>query len=464
MIRSVSRLTLTLVLLAGTVFAEEPKSVIDLSDRDLTRADYSKGKLENANLERSVMEFASFADCKLAGANLRKAHFMGASFARANLVGADLTGADARNTGFDNANLSKAILDGANLEGAGFYSAKLVSASLKNAKGIMNLTKSDFTNADLRGADFSKASDYGPNSAIYKGAKYDSRTKFPVGVVPEAVGAVFVKDDPKAPGAAKDNLGTPLRYYKALLYFTPKVTKAETIKLGDFMEQQLQFGTDGQRMQLDKAGKVYQLRIATNATKEDDISDEAYASYQTTATTLSKGVFAPSLLEIHLCDSGFKTVKVVKLEEDATADAKPNPETDKKPDPEPKPDPVRKPESKVEPKVETVETEFGTEMKFRKAQLYYTRNVSKAEAAKLGRFLVEQLNFGRTPLKFQLNKTGSTIELRMSVKPGRDSDAEFLSDCKELGKLAVKNVFPDNPVEVHLCNDELKTLKVVKPE
>ena len=105
----------------------------------------------------------------------------------------------------------------------------------------------------------------------------------------------------------------------------------------------------------------------------------------------------------------------------------------------------------------------GTELIFNGGQLYYTSAVTKEQAEKLGNYLVKEEFFDGNPKTVQLNRTGNTFEVRMVVKKGVEQDQEFIDLCKLMCIEISQNVFDSAQVDVHLCDEQLTTLKVVVP-
>jgi hypothetical protein len=104
---------------------------------------------------------------------------------------------------------------------------------------------------------------------------------------------------------------------------------------------------------------------------------------------------------------------------------------------------------------------YGTKLEYGKSELYYTKNVTEAEAKKLGYFLNKQ-GFSEGERKtIQLDKSGDTYQVRMVVGEGKLNDEKFLADIQDDAGATSKYIFDGAKVEVHLCDDKLKTLKVV---
>lgn len=108
--------------------------------------------------------------------------------------------------------------------------------------------------------------------------------------------------------------------------------------------------------------------------------------------------------------------------------------------------------------------DFGTKLNFgENNELYYTTNVKEEEAKKLGDYLVKEEFFAKdgNSRTVQLNKSGSTYEFRMVVKEGLDKDQATIDLMKTVGAELSEAVFSGATVDVHLCDDALKTLRVV---
>lgn len=105
---------------------------------------------------------------------------------------------------------------------------------------------------------------------------------------------------------------------------------------------------------------------------------------------------------------------------------------------------------------------FGEKLTYGEFELYYTDKVTKAEADKLMDYLLEQeFTDGENPATVQLNKSGSTYEFRMVVKKGLDTDPDFVEIASYWGAELSEQLFNDQAVDVHLCDDRLETLRVV---
>ena len=105
--------------------------------------------------------------------------------------------------------------------------------------------------------------------------------------------------------------------------------------------------------------------------------------------------------------------------------------------------------------------DYGTEKSFDGVQLWYTSIITEKEADAMGNYLIESGFSDGMEKTVQLNKSGNTYEFRMVVKTGIEQDQEYA----ELGKLLATEistfVFNREPVDVHFCDENLKTLRVL---
>ena len=107
---------------------------------------------------------------------------------------------------------------------------------------------------------------------------------------------------------------------------------------------------------------------------------------------------------------------------------------------------------------------YGTMLEFNATQVYYTSNVTENEATKLGEFLIREEFADGVEKTIQLDKENDIYQFRMVAIDTVINNEEwtpvfksFLSDIKI-------DLFSDSNVELHLCDDNLETVQVVKFE
>lgn len=106
---------------------------------------------------------------------------------------------------------------------------------------------------------------------------------------------------------------------------------------------------------------------------------------------------------------------------------------------------------------------YGTKLDFNNGELYYTDNVTETDAKKLGDYLVKSGFFGGKKVTVQLDKSGATYQFRMVVMPEKQNDEATLILMKAFAGEISEEVFGGAPTELHICDDQLKTIKVLQP-
>ena len=109
-------------------------------------------------------------------------------------------------------------------------------------------------------------------------------------------------------------------------------------------------------------------------------------------------------------------------------------------------------------------TGHGTKLEYNGGELYYTDNVTETDAKKLGDYLVKSGFFGGKKVTVQLDKAGATYQFRMVVMPEKQNDEPTAVLMKAFAGEISEEVFGGAPVELHICDDSLKTIKVLKAE
>ncbi|WP_370414158.1 pentapeptide repeat-containing protein [Streptomyces fradiae] len=171
---------LTDLLASESDFREASLNTADLTRATLTGSDFTHAQLPFADLSGAVLSKAD----ESVGFIARNTELVGALLWGTNLTGADLRGVNLRDAYLAEADLTRADLTGANLSGANLSGADhtfaetgatLARTSLRNAdlRGA-DLRDVDLRSADLRGADLRGARLAG---ARLTGAKTDARTK-----------------------------------------------------------------------------------------------------------------------------------------------------------------------------------------------------------------------------------------------------------------------------------------------
>jgi hypothetical protein len=103
------------------------------------------------------------------------------------------------------------------------------------------------------------------------------------------------------------------------------------------------------------------------------------------------------------------------------------------------------------------ETNHGKRLEFNNAELFYTDNVSKQQALKLGEFLVQEGSFNGPEISVQLDKNNGTYLFRMATITGAEQNTVYVEEAKALMQLLSSEVFNNAPVNFHFCDSLMHT-------
>jgi hypothetical protein len=103
---------------------------------------------------------------------------------------------------------------------------------------------------------------------------------------------------------------------------------------------------------------------------------------------------------------------------------------------------------------------FGKEKDYDGVQLYHTPAITDSQADSLGNFLVSQKFADGSAKTVQIAKSGNTYQFRFVIKADADKDPALSKTLKAFASVLSSNVFNGSPVEVDMCDEYLKTLKV----
>ena len=106
-------------------------------------------------------------------------------------------------------------------------------------------------------------------------------------------------------------------------------------------------------------------------------------------------------------------------------------------------------------------TPYGKTLQFNGIQLFYTSSVTRSEAKKLGKYLSDNGFADGNAKSVQLNRSGDTYEFRMVIKEGVEQNQEYIAMFQQLCLKLSDTLFSNAPVDVHFCDENLETIKVV---
>jgi hypothetical protein len=204
-----------------------------------------------------------------------------------------------------------------------------------------------------------------------------------------------------------------------MLFYTSSIKKEEAQKLGDFLVELEFFTEDPMSLQIDKINDIYTIKLPIKKDAEKD--EEFVESLQQVALSIAENIFDDELVEIHLCNDTFETLSAIS----------------------------------------SIDLTLGKSLTSNGDVLFYTSTVAEEEAQKLLQYLVDQGLYDGSGMLAQINKNYDTYEFRLTIKKGLEQDQEVIDTFKMFSKELSKTIFNGESVDIHLCDDNLNTLRVV---
>jgi len=105
-------------------------------------------------------------------------------------------------------------------------------------------------------------------------------------------------------------------------------------------------------------------------------------------------------------------------------------------------------------------TDYGKLKTYNGLGLYHKPPVTDAEAERLGIYLISTKFADSTEKTVQVTRVGPVYQFRMVVKDDHQNDTALFKAFKLLSAELSNEVFNGAPVQIHVCDKNLKTLRV----
>ena len=104
---------------------------------------------------------------------------------------------------------------------------------------------------------------------------------------------------------------------------------------------------------------------------------------------------------------------------------------------------------------------YGKKLEFNKTEVFYTSDVTKEEAQKLGAYLVRSEFADGIEKSVQLakNKTSNNYIFRMVTSDEAANNEIYETIFRLMAQQLSDSVFNGKPVDFHVCDNTFKTLK-----
>lgn len=201
------------------------------------------------------------------------------------------------------------------------------------------------------------------------------------------------------------------------VYYKDGVTEAQADKLGESLVTSGFANGDPKSVQFVKEGDQYIFKMVI---KEEFLNDASMQNiFNFFPKELSDMMEIP--IDLHLCDDTFNTIRVHKLED------------------------ARK------------------TLMAKATEVRYTKNVTQQDAEKLKDFLIKYgFATDDTPKTVGLDKENGKYLFKMVIDKSKLEDKTTISLLTFFKNELSKTVFENNPVNVHMCDELMNTVKTIE--
>jgi len=215
------------------------------------------------------------------------------------------------------------------------------------------------------------------------------------------------------------NYGKKISKNKTVIYYTDGATVEEAQKLLDYLVESVFTDGNGKSVQLVKDEETNNL-IFKMVVGEDVYNSTDYDNvFSVFPANLSKA-FNGAPIDVHITDDSFETKKIFLFKDSQES------------------------------------------IMALKTEVRYTAEITKEEAQRLVEYLIkEEFADNETPKTVLLDKDGEVYQFKMVVGDSNVTEETTLL-LKEFGVSLSNDVFNNSEVEMHACDDNLKSIKVVK--
>jgi hypothetical protein len=101
---------------------------------------------------------------------------------------------------------------------------------------------------------------------------------------------------------------------------------------------------------------------------------------------------------------------------------------------------------------------------YKQSDLYYTENISKEDAQRLGDYLNDNGFFGNRSLSVKIDQDKSGYIFSIPVDKAKLEDQEALNNLRKVSDLLSKEVFSGKQFEIHLTDNRFNNIKTISSE
>lgn len=215
-----------------------------------------------------------------------------------------------------------------------------------------------------------------------------------------------------------NNLGKEKVFSGTEVYYTDRISADEVDLVGNYLVDQKFADGAKKTVQLDKSGNTNIFRMVVKDGMDKDAGYNKIVKFF--ATTMSSKLFSGAPVEVQLCDEYMKPLKTINS------------------------------------------YNYGKQLDFNGVELFHTPDITDAEVAALGKYLVDSKFADGKVKTVLLTKSGNAYQFRFVVKNGAEKDPAYQKIGSTYASDLSAHVFNNAPVEVAMCDEYLNPLLTVK--
>lgn len=217
--------------------------------------------------------------------------------------------------------------------------------------------------------------------------------------------------------ASCENYGDKLTFDGTDIYYKDGVTKEQATQLGNYLIAEEFADGSEKAVQLlkDTETNIFTFKMIVDESILDDTSYDYI--FKTFARDLSEEFKTP--IDFHLADNAFNTLKGYLF------------------------------------------SDLPKSIYAKATQILYTSKITALEATTLKNYLIESKFADESPKTIEFDKKNDTYLFRMVIKEGLENDENTVKVLKVFGEAISKDAFNNKPLKVHMCNNNLITLKEI---
>lgn len=202
------------------------------------------------------------------------------------------------------------------------------------------------------------------------------------------------------------------------VFYSAAVDKGDAQQLGQYFAKDRVADSQVATLKLARRGAIVEIHMVI----EPDLDEKTLKGLEFDSARISRDVFAGAAVEMHACDEYLNSLKVYQQRADLRYGI-------------------------AEDNIE----------------VYYSAPIEKSDAQRFARYILDEQGESPAVAAFKLARRGKIVEVHMIFNREAAKDPMLIAAMRAAAKDFTVNVFNNDVVEIHLCDEFLVVFQVVKP-